>query len=381
MATRFTTGKTLLDIRKNFVAATGRYDLVQDTSSYADNGADFFIQQGSDFLDFSYHNLKSIQRYSFDILSGEYFWNIPNLIGIEDKGEYKEGGVWLSSSTGLKRLEGSNLGWMRDSFSRPVSGLTTAKPSYYAIVHSQLAESQQSLRLLESTPTSFNGTFNDATGWTISSGFSIANGKMTNDGVNAGSASFSTSLVVGKTYRVSFNISGMSTGSLTLKFGTPNTIASENGPHRVDLTITNNLLEITCTSDFDGSIDNIELRQVSNTYKGEFSWDFEDVDFSVGSDLTSMFKNVGLLLMSPSDSRYTVTVFGYFRSKTLSNNTDLNFWSVNHSSVLVIASTLILEMFYRNTQGQNDAMNSLRALISPVENMRILSKPFSRTMD
>lgn len=41
----------LLEIRKKFIELSGRYDLVADTTTFADNGADFFINAGQMFLD------------------------------------------------------------------------------------------------------------------------------------------------------------------------------------------------------------------------------------------------------------------------------------------------------------------------------------------
>lgn len=42
---------SLLDIRKKFVESSGRYDLVVDTDTWADNGADWFIQAAQKYLD------------------------------------------------------------------------------------------------------------------------------------------------------------------------------------------------------------------------------------------------------------------------------------------------------------------------------------------
>lgn len=42
---------TLLELREQFVKASGRTDLVVDTQNYADNGADRFIRAGQKFLD------------------------------------------------------------------------------------------------------------------------------------------------------------------------------------------------------------------------------------------------------------------------------------------------------------------------------------------
>lgn len=42
---------TLAEVRKLLVTLSGRFDLVQDTVDYADNGADFFIRSGHRMLD------------------------------------------------------------------------------------------------------------------------------------------------------------------------------------------------------------------------------------------------------------------------------------------------------------------------------------------
>ena len=41
----------LLEIRKKFITLSGRLDLVVDTTDYADNGADWFIQAGQRWLE------------------------------------------------------------------------------------------------------------------------------------------------------------------------------------------------------------------------------------------------------------------------------------------------------------------------------------------
>ena len=53
----------LLAIRTEFVKRTGRFDLVDDVTDYADNGANFFIQAGQRLLDSILPNRKDIGRY------------------------------------------------------------------------------------------------------------------------------------------------------------------------------------------------------------------------------------------------------------------------------------------------------------------------------
>ena len=372
---------TLLDVRKNFINASGRVDLVSDLTNYTDNGADYLIQRASDYLDFKYLNHKSVQRYQYDILSGEYFHQIPNLIGIKDMGNDHEGGVWLSNGDGRSRLTQASIGWMRSEIGSPVADLDTDAPKYYALVHSHLAESQLGLRKYESSPTSFNGDFDDDSTWVIATGFSIADGKMTNDGINAGAAIHASAVTSGKTYLVEFEILDMTDGTLTIALGTESYEISDNGKYRTEITADGTSVSITCSSDFDGSIDNILLKRVSNEYVREFTYDFEDVQFAEGTDLTSMYKNAGLFIMYPSDARYTVTVFGYFRSNRLTSDTSVNFWTVNHPDALLQATLYYLELTHRNTAGQNDALNGLRTIMDPVEKAHILATTNYRWLD
>ncbi len=53
---------SLLSIRTQYVKISGRYDLVVDTSAYADNGADFFIQSGQRYIQALLLNTQSEAR-------------------------------------------------------------------------------------------------------------------------------------------------------------------------------------------------------------------------------------------------------------------------------------------------------------------------------
>lgn len=379
MARYISNPSSLLDIRKNFIAASGRVDLVVDTIDYSDNGADYFIQRAVDFLDFSYPHEKSIQRYQFDIVSGEYFHRIPKLIGIRDQGEDHEGGVWLSSSDSMIRLKQANVGWMRDNISRPVSSLDTNTPKYYALVHHHLAESQLGLRKYEAATEEFD--FSNSDGWTLVSSWSIANGKMTAGGSVAGDAQYSTGITANKSYLLEVEVGDRTAGTVTISFGTESVEISANGPHRFEITPTDNLMEVDCTAAFDGSLDNISLKEISNSYQYKFTYDFEDVHYPTGTDTASMFKDAGLLFMSPADGRYTITVFGWFRSKLLSSDTDVNYWSSVHPDALLQAAMFQLELTHRNTQGQQDALNGLTAIMNPVLNAKALSNTNYRWLD
>lgn len=65
---------SLLDIRTQFVKQSGRVDLVVNTTSYADNGADWFIQSGQRLLDTLLPTQKSSALVEETLSAGEYLF-------------------------------------------------------------------------------------------------------------------------------------------------------------------------------------------------------------------------------------------------------------------------------------------------------------------
>lgn len=73
---------TLLDIRKLFVDHSGRYDLVTDTTNYADNGADFFITSGQRILDDMVDVSQTDMIFEHSLLKGTKYVDIQNIRSI-----------------------------------------------------------------------------------------------------------------------------------------------------------------------------------------------------------------------------------------------------------------------------------------------------------
>ena len=68
----------------------------------------------------------------------------------------------------------------------------------------------------------------------------------------------------------------------------------------------------------------------------------------------------GILLLPPADKTYTVEVEGLFTSVPLVNDADVSFWSQVRPETLIQAAWFELERFYRNKQGMEDHMLSIR---------------------
>ena len=91
------------------------------------------------------------------------------------------------------------------------------------------------------------------------------------------------------------------------------------------------------------------------------SFDKEDPIFG------SLFTTKGIVFDKPSDSTYSITVYGRFFSKTMDTGSDETFWSMRHPDLLVMAACYMLEVFYRNTEGQKDWLFAMRDLLQGID--------------
>lgn len=68
----------------------------------------------------------------------------------------------------------------------------------------------------------------------------------------------------------------------------------------------------------------------------------------------------GITILAPADQAYTLEVLAEWYSRDLTLDAQTNFWTANHSDLLVRATKLQVEMnIHRNTQGVNDEMATL----------------------
>ena len=133
----------LLDIRKQFIRESGRYDLVVDTVTYADNGADFHITSGQKYLDKLAQVPENTAQLFLPLGLGEYSLSFQNHCrSIES--------VFINSTTDRWELEKKDLRELKSYFSEAVSVTDSGTPSVFAIAN---------LRALETTSKTSLGTF------------------------------------------------------------------------------------------------------------------------------------------------------------------------------------------------------------------------------
>ena len=83
------------------------------------------------------------------------------------------------------------------------------------------------------------------------------------------------------------------------------------------------------------------------------------------------YNKVGLLILPPSDSTYTLEVEGLFFSRTLDTDTALSYWTEIYPEMLVHASLVTLEGLYRNSQGVKDGMAVLNGMLDGLDNSMV----------
>jgi len=104
-----------------------------------------------------------------------------------------------------------------------------------------------------------------------------------------------------------------------------------------------------------------QLALTSANYTGDYTYEFGDTLFqdeeaSVPGTV-GRYRTSSLLILPPVDGTYTISVVGEFYAKVLRADTDFNLWTRRHPELLMKATLMTLEGFYRNTEGTKDFEN------------------------
>lgn len=113
----------LLALRTQFVKISGRYDLVVDTTVWADNGADFYIQAGQNFLDRLRDTPKSYNSIFTKLETGEWYVTFSKCRSIRE--------VWINNTEGRSQLEKKTMSWLYEEYSSTVASTDQGTPLYY----------------------------------------------------------------------------------------------------------------------------------------------------------------------------------------------------------------------------------------------------------
>ena len=145
----------LLAIRTGFVTRNGRHDLVVDTTNYADNGANFFIQAGQRYLDTILPNPKSLGWYKKDLAADDYKLEMNYVQNIEE--------VWVVASGETRtKLTPKSYTWLLENYGDAIASQSSGVPTYWAPLVNTLSPAQKALTGSDYT-TEFTYDFEDIT--------------------------------------------------------------------------------------------------------------------------------------------------------------------------------------------------------------------------
>ena len=113
----------LLDLRKQFREVSGRYDLVNDDGS--DNGANFYINEASKWLDRTIETTKSWASFMVILTAGSWAIRFPFARAVKE--------VWATTSNGRCQLEKLRMQDLIASFYRKIpADWINGVPKYYS---------------------------------------------------------------------------------------------------------------------------------------------------------------------------------------------------------------------------------------------------------
>ncbi len=115
----------LLQVRQQFRSISGRFDLVNADGT--DNGADFFINEGSRYLDRLEYVPKSPAYYFHNLATGHYLVAIPDCRAVQE--------VWVANSTARWQLDKKTFQWIREEYAEIFLNSDVGGSLYYAPIN------------------------------------------------------------------------------------------------------------------------------------------------------------------------------------------------------------------------------------------------------
>ena len=111
------------DVRKKFVELSGRYDLVNP--DWSDNGADFFLNAGQNYLDRMQNTGKMQAKNVQSIVAGTIQVYVAGLRAVKE--------VWVGTDDdGLTQLAKATLKYLRTYYEKQLGDIDQATPEWYA---------------------------------------------------------------------------------------------------------------------------------------------------------------------------------------------------------------------------------------------------------
>lgn len=128
----------LLEVRTQFIELSGRHDLVEDTTDYKDNGADYYLNAAVRELDVEIMQTYKSSAILYDLLpAGDFFLSIPDCRTIDK--------VFIATDDKYYQLEWKAYNILRKTYAKNLDNVDSGQPRYFATVATRKAPSYEDL--------------------------------------------------------------------------------------------------------------------------------------------------------------------------------------------------------------------------------------------
>ena len=334
----------LLELRTAFVQRNGRFDLVDDTTDYADNGADFFIQSGQRLLDILVPNRKSLGRYVKDVSTNQSSLFLNHVRYIDS--------VYIKkSATERTYLDRKTYSWLLEEY-----GSDFGEKAKGTVTMSAVPTADETL-VIDAETFTFKAAASSSYEVTIGASVTVT---LTNlvDKINATSTVITAYKTSTSTCVIEYNTVGI--GGNAIVFTDTSGVITLDGAGLLGSTLAGRANGITTgTPAYYAPVISLPHPDLNLSNLG--TYDTTDLIFG-----TSRFKQDGILFMAPADVTYTMTIYGVF-FQPMTDDKDISYYSEMFPELSLMAANLSLEIFYRNTAGINDWLTSMKPWITGVD--------------
>ena len=338
---------TLLEIRTELIKQSGRYDLVSSPTTFADNGANYFIQQAQRFLDRKLDTRYNKAHYRKQLILSDTVFVLPGFRVVDRVFLYGNG-----SELELRKRAKEYLFKMYDDPDNIIT-LDRTRPIFYAEVPYKVVDDRQKYGAEEITNGAFATTLS---GWTVDLGTIVWNAGHAYHPAGVEDLMYQTTLVSGLTYRVQARVYRKSSeGTVTFSSGANLFTQSGSGTVKQSLVAASTQFTITFSANFDGWVDDVSVQEITNEFEADFL-DGDMLSFPVANDYTP---NIGIIIrgIPTEDSTWTLVVEGLAYATALTADTSVSYWSDQHPQTLIDATRMYLERVRRNQAGRRDMLS------------------------
>lgn len=336
----------LLGIRTAFVKRTGRFDLVVDTTDYADDGADFFIQAAQRLLDSIMPYRKDIGRYITTLNTNQSSVILKHIRAFDSV--YVKG-----SGSEREPLDRKAYSWLLEQY-----GDDYGEKAMGTATFSGTPTADDTLTIGSETYT-FKATRSTTYEVAIGSSASVTIDNLVSE-INTYSSIATAQKLSTTEALITYYLVGTAGNSIAFTVNEECAEITLDGSNYLGGTVAGRANEIDTGQP-------LYFAPLISTPHPELTLDSlpsEDThDLLFGLE---RFQKDGLLIMPPADDSYTLIIYGLFFSQ-MENDADVSYHSEMYPELLIMTSAMVLEMFYRNSAGVNDWFNSIKFFLKGID--------------